>query len=156
MKNEEAKPSPTQSSSSRDVLRNVSLIIIGSEAGFLGVSGNPDYAASKSAVQIGLMLSLTSDATKIHQQARVNAICPGAVDTVQFQRECDEDPTGTLRWIESEATVPLREPVSQDHIARACLVLASDKWSGSTTGQALRIDGGKTGRLLWDQPRKIT
>jgi NAD(P)-dependent dehydrogenase (short-subunit alcohol dehydrogenase family) len=131
-------------------LRNVSLIIIGSEAGFLGACGNPDYAASKSAVQSGLMLSLAADAARLVQHARVNAICPGAVDTPQFRRECDEDSTGMVKWVESEATVPLRVPVSREHIARACLVLASDRWSGSTTGQAIRIDSGKSGRVFWN------
>ncbi|KAL3294521.1 SET domain-containing protein 5 [Colletotrichum asianum] len=36
--------------------RNFSLIIIGSEAGIMGVPGNPDYASSKSAVQYGLII----------------------------------------------------------------------------------------------------
>ena len=57
--------------------RNVSLIIIGSEAGTFGVLGNPDYAASKSAVQYGLVRSLAPDAARILATARVNAIAPG-------------------------------------------------------------------------------
>ncbi|KAF4822670.1 2,5-dichloro-2,5-cyclohexadiene-1,4-diol dehydrogenase [Colletotrichum siamense] len=50
--------------------QNLSLIIIGSEAGIMGVPGNPDYAASKSAVQYGLMLSLAPDAmVSIHKRS---------------------------------------------------------------------------------------
>lgn len=133
----------------RDTLRNVSLVIIGSEAGVLGVSSNADYAASKSAIQYGLMKSLAPDATRILDRAIVNAIAPGAVDTPQFRKECAADP-GAL-WIDAQATVVSRKAVAIEHIARTCVLLASEKWSGSTTGQVIRVDGGKSGRLFWDQ-----
>lgn len=139
------KSATTQLSSTK----NISFIVIGSEAGVLGVPGNPDYAASKSAVQGGLLLSLAPDAANIHPRARVNAICPGAVNTPQFQKECAVDDTNTVKWVEAEASVVLRKPVELMDIARFCLVLASERWSGSTTGQAMRIDGGKSGRLYW-------
>lgn len=130
--------------------------MIGSEAGVLGVPGNPDYAASKSAVQYGLMLSLAPDATRIFSEARVNAVAPGAVDTPQFRRECAEDTTDQSRWLDSEATVASRRPVEMDHIARLCLMLASDKWSGSTTGQVLQVDNGKSGRVFWSREGEAT
>ena len=130
-------------------MKNVSFIAIGSEAGILGVPGNSDYAASKSAVQNGLVLSLAPDAANIHSTARVNAICPGAVNTPQFQKECAGDESSTIKWIESEASVILHKPVELMDIARYCLFLASDRWSGSITGQSMRIDGGKSGRLYW-------
>lgn len=104
-------------------------------------------------MQYGLTLSLAPDAAKIFPDARVNAICPGCVDTPMYRRECEADPQGILMWVESEATVPLRRPVGIDHIARACLMLASDRWSGSTTGQAIQIDCGKSGRLFWHKSR---
>lgn len=132
-----------------NTMKNISFVVIGSEAGILGVPGNPDYAASKSAVQGGLVLSLAPDAANIHPRARVNAICPGAVNTPQFQKECARDDTNTVKWIESEASVTLRKPVELIDIARYCLFLASERWSGSTTGQSVRIDGGKSGRLYW-------
>ncbi|KAF4996918.1 hypothetical protein FDECE_12241 [Fusarium decemcellulare] len=134
--------------------KNISLIIIGSEAGILGVPGNADYAASKSAVQYGLTLSLAPDAANIHPRARVNAVCPGAVDTAQFRRECAENPSSPVRWIESEATVASRKPVQTEDVARLCLTLASERWSASTTGQVLRVDGGKSGRLYWDNENR--
>jgi NAD(P)-dependent dehydrogenase (short-subunit alcohol dehydrogenase family) len=134
-----------------DRLQNVSFITIGSEAGVLGVPGNPDYAASKSAVQYGLTLSLAPDAARICPRARVNAICPGPVDTEQFRRECTEDKTSTIKWTEAEATVALKKPVKIEDIAKLCLYLASERWSSSTTAQCIRIDGGKSGRLYWDR-----
>lgn len=132
--------------------KNVSLIIIGSEAGVLGVPGNADYAASKSAIQYGLMLSLAPEARKVTSPpslARVNAIAPGAVDTPQFRKECATD--STLVWQESQATVASREAVKTEHVARTCLMLASDRWSGSINGQVIRVDGGKSGRLFWSK-----
>lgn len=130
---------------------NISLIIIGSEAGIWGVPGNPDYAASKSAVQNGLMLSLAPDAVRIHPRARVNAICPGAVDTACFRAECAQDALGTMRWNEAEATVSSRRPVQTQDIAKLCLTLASEEWSPSINGQMLRVDGGKSGKVFWDR-----
>ena len=130
---------------------NVSLIIIGSEAGTFGVLGNPDYSCSKSAVQFGLVRSLAPDAARILAKARVNAIAPGAVETAQFHKECLEDSTGRRRWIDAEATVASRRPVQMRHIAKLCLMLASDEWSGSTTGQVIPVDGGKSGQLYWAQ-----
>jgi NAD(P)-dependent dehydrogenase (short-subunit alcohol dehydrogenase family) len=128
-------------------LRNVSLIIIGSEAGVFGVTGNPDYSASKSAIQYGLVKSLMKDAVAIHPRARVNAIAPGAVHTTQFDKECKEDPS--MLYVAGQATVAMRAPVPIDQVAKCCLFLASESWSGSITGQVIQVDGGKSGRVLW-------
>lgn len=51
-------------------LRNVSLIVVGSESGIFGEKGNADYASGKSAVQGGLVKSLAADAVKIWPSAR--------------------------------------------------------------------------------------
>lgn len=130
---------------------NVSLIIIGSEAGALGVAGNADYAASKSAVQYGLVMSLAPDAASVHPRARVNAICPGAVDTPAFRSECTSDASGMVKWVEAEATTASRRPTRAEDVARLCLVLSSDRWSASTNAQAIRVDSGKSGRVYWSK-----
>ncbi|KAK2773899.1 short-chain dehydrogenase reductase sdr [Colletotrichum kahawae] len=57
--------------------KNLSLIIIGSEAGIMGVPGNPDYAASKSAVQYGLMLSLAPRRCENQPQGESERDLPG-------------------------------------------------------------------------------
>lgn len=145
-------PKSTPEASQR--LNNVSFIIIGSEAGVLGVPGNADYAASKSAVQYGLTLSLAPDAARICPHARVNAVCPGAVDTERFRRECADDNRTSLKWTEAEATVALKKPVKIEDIAKQCLFLTSERWSSSTTAQFVRIDGGKSGRLYWNKEGK--
>ena len=51
-------------------LRNVSLVIVGSESGTFGERGNADYAGSKSAVQFGLVRSLMADAARVYEGAR--------------------------------------------------------------------------------------
>lgn len=51
-------------------LRNVSLIIVGSESGTFGERGNADYASSKSAVQFGMVQSLMADAARVYPGAR--------------------------------------------------------------------------------------
>jgi len=99
--------------------RNVCLVIIGSEAGTFGVTGNADYSASKSAIQYGLVQSLVKDVVKIHPRARVNAVAPGPVDTPQFRRECAED--NNAMWLEAEATVALKIPVPIEMVARSVL-----------------------------------
>ncbi|KAF5968928.1 hypothetical protein FBULB1_10494 [Fusarium bulbicola] len=155
VKESDAKPNgvngshATTSISSDSKANNISLIIIGSEAGDFGVVGNPDYAASKAAVQFGLVLSLAPDAARVNPSARVNSISPGAVGTQRFSAECAEDSSGALRWIESEATVAQKKAVDVEGIAKMCLVLASEKWSPSVTGQNVRLNGGKSGKLFW-------
>jgi hypothetical protein len=51
-------------------MKNVSLIIVGSESGHFGERGNADYAAGKSAVQGGLLKSLMGDVSRIWPTAR--------------------------------------------------------------------------------------
>ena len=63
----------------REVERNGrgSLVMIGSTAGLFGEAGHADYAAAKSAVVHGLLLSLKNEIVRIAPLGRVNAVCPG-------------------------------------------------------------------------------
>ncbi|VVT43840.1 uncharacterized protein SAPINGB_P000172 [Magnusiomyces paraingens] len=127
--------------------RNLSLIIIGSESGHFGELGNPDYAAGKSAVQVGLLQSLRKDLVLVHPRARANAVAPGPVNTAQFQRETNENKD--QYWLDCEATTALKRPVSLEGVARAIVFLASETWSGDIMGQVVNVDSGKNGKLLW-------
>ena len=147
-------------------LRNVSLIIMGSESGRFGVRTMAAYAAGKSAVQYGLMYSLALDAPRIFPRARVNAIAPGAVETERFKVESKEF-GAEWRWRECEATyvyfectemtiadkysVPMAKPIPPEDVARTILFLASERYSGSVHGQLIPIDAGKGGNLVWTQ-----
>jgi len=115
--------------------RNVSAVVIGSEAGSLGVSVNAAYSTSKAAIQFGLVRSLARDVVAIHPRARVNAVAPGPVDTPQFRRECADDPEAL--WRESQATVAMKVPVKMEAVARACLFLVSENFAGHITGKPL-------------------
>ena len=54
-----------------------SLVLVGSTAGLFGEAGHADYAAAKSAIVRGLLLSLKNEVVRIGSRARVNAVCPG-------------------------------------------------------------------------------
>jgi NAD(P)-dependent dehydrogenase (short-subunit alcohol dehydrogenase family) len=122
---------------------NRSLIVFGSEAGIWGVN-NVDYAASKAALH-GLVQSFAADPMVQAHGARVNLIAPGVVDTPQFQLENENDPDDTWRQL---ATVVQAKAVPIEAVARTCLYLASDNFSGSLTAQTIRVDGGRSGRLF--------
>lgn len=51
-------------------MRNVGLVMIGSESGTFGERGNADYAAGKAAVQVGLLQSLKGDVVRVYPTAR--------------------------------------------------------------------------------------
>lgn len=127
--------------------RNIAAVLFGSEAGSFGVSTCAPYAASKAAIQVGLVKSVARDAVTINPRCRVNAVAPGPVATKQFLKECEDDPAAL--WREAQATVALRQPVSIDAVARACLFLASDNFASNITGQVLPVDCGKNGTLMW-------
>ncbi|KAL2866150.1 SDR family NAD(P)-dependent oxidoreductase [Aspergillus lucknowensis] len=129
--------------------KNVSLILIGSESGHFGERGNPDYAAGKSAVQYGLLRSLSADVPRVFKGARVNALAPGPVDTPAFREECSENPRQL--WLDARATTATRRPVPEEAVAKGALFLASENFSGSIMGQILNIDGGKQGKVLWTE-----
>ncbi|EON63073.1 hypothetical protein W97_02300 [Coniosporium apollinis CBS 100218] len=129
--------------------RNVGLIMVGSESGWFGERSNADYAASKSAVQVGLLQSLKSDVPRVWPGARVNAIAPGPVDTARFKEECKQDPN--QYYLDAQATTALCKPVPVEAVARSIVFLASEKWSGNVHGQVLNVDSGKQGKLMWSR-----
>jgi len=128
-------------------LKNVNLIIVGSESGHWGERSNCDYSTSKSAVQGGLLQSLKGDVPRIWDGARVNAIAPGAVDTPRFREECKADPEQMYK--DAIGTVAMRKPVAIDVVARSIVFLASEHWSGNIHGQVLNVDSGKMGKVMW-------
>jgi len=131
-----------------EILDNVSFVIMGSEAGHFGVRTCAPYAASKSAVQGGLLQSLRADAPRIYPRARVNAIAPGAVDTERFRAETGGPGTREW-WAECVGTTALGEPVPCEAVARTALFLASETWSGNVSGQCVNVDSGKMGAVMW-------
>jgi len=114
-------------------------------ASVLGLVGDPDLAAYCAAK--GGVLALTKAAALAYGPAgiRVNAICPGDVDTpmVRDYFNNDPDPEALRRRISSEYA--LRRIAEPREIAEAALFLASDA-SSFVTATALVIDGGLTAK----------
>jgi 3-oxoacyl-[acyl-carrier protein] reductase len=121
-----------------------SLVMVGSTAGLFGEAGHADYAAAKSAVVHGLLLSLKNEIVRVAPLGRVNAVCPGWTES-PMTRTTLTDPEVIRR---ATRTMPLRKVAQPDDVARQVVVLASDELSGHVTGQIVVVAGGMEGRVL--------
>src|SRR5215211_337861 len=124
--------------------RGGSLVLVGSTAGLFGEAGHADYAAAKSAIVGGLLLSLKNEVVRIAPRARVNAVCPGWTASPMTRAELD-DPE-LVRGV--TRTMPLRKVARPEDVAAHVVVLASDELSGHVTGQIVTVAGGMEGRVL--------
>jgi 3-oxoacyl-[acyl-carrier protein] reductase len=129
----------------REVERNGhgSLVLVGSTAGRFGEAGHADYAAAKSAIQGGLLLSLKNEIVRIGARARVNAVAPGWTYSPMTRGELDQSVVDRIT-----RTMALRKVASADDVARAVVTLASDELSGHVTGETITVAGGMEGRTL--------
>ena len=111
-----------------------SMINTASISGLHGDGGAVAYAASKAAV-INLTRAMSMDHAS--QGIRVNAICPGTIETPPVMRMM-EDSTALEVNLRAHAIGRLGRP---DEIASAALWLASDE-SSFVSGEAIVVDGG--------------
>jgi NAD(P)-dependent dehydrogenase (short-subunit alcohol dehydrogenase family) len=110
-----------------------------SVSAFANVGGNIAYGSSKGAIMSMTRILAIEYA---RENIRVNAICPGVIDTPMNQRnlEKSEDHDAVIeRWM---SVTPLGRMGTPEEIARTVLYLASDM-SSFTTGIGLLIDGGR-------------
>ncbi len=112
-----------------------SVVNISSHAGFSGVGSSSAYAASKGALNT-LTLSL---ARALAPDVRVNAVCPGFVDTGWMSRKLDDESLAAFKK-RSAAISPLKRLVSPAEVAEAVSWFALG--GPSITGQLLVIDAG--------------
>jgi len=131
----------------REVERNGagSLVLVGSTAGIFGEAGHADYAAAKSAILVGLLLSLKNEVVRIAPRARVNAVAPGWTESPMTRGLVDEERVRAL-----SRTMALRRVAQPEDVARQVVVLASDELSGHVTGQVVTVAGGMEGRVVHD------
>lgn len=111
------------------------VINMGSKNGLDGEFGYAHYNASKGGV---IMLTKTLALELAHLGIRVNAVCPGYIQT-PMSMEIDS-PEFTQRFV--NRYIPMKRSGKVEDVAPAFLFLASDE-SSFMTGQVLVIDGGQ-------------
>lgn len=105
------------------------IVNIGSGAALRGLPGSTAYSASKAAV-VAFTQSLGDEIRKIERNIRINAICPGPVDTEMFQK------SERREFILAAGG----DVTSVDEMGYAAVYLASDL-SGVMNSQVLTLRG---------------
>ena len=122
--------------------RRGAIVNTASVAGLVATPGMPAYVASKHAV-IGLTKTAAGEVAR--HGIRVNAVCPGPVDTRMIHsleaQLNPSDPAAVSRAYQS--AIPLGRYVTTDEIANTVLFLCSDL-AAAITGAQYVVDGGRT------------
>jgi 3-oxoacyl-[acyl-carrier protein] reductase len=119
------------------------LILVGSTAGIFGEAGHADYAAAKSAVLGGLLLSLKNEVVRRNPLARVNAVAPGWTESPMTRGHVSEE-----QVLRISRTMALRKVAQPVDVAAQVVALASPVLSGHVTGQVVTVAGGMEGRVV--------
>jgi len=115
-----------------------SVINVASFAAIIGAATSQiSYTASKGAV---LSMSRELAVQFARQGIRVNALCPGTVDTPLLQRIWGDDPAAAQRRL---VHIPVGRLAQPREIVNAALFLASDE-SSYVNGATFVVDGGVT------------
>jgi NAD(P)-dependent dehydrogenase (short-subunit alcohol dehydrogenase family) len=115
------------------------IVNMASNFGLVGSNGMPAYSASKHGV-VGLTKTAALEYAK--SGIRVNAVCPGPVQTPLIDKILRAQPELAAQIIEA---IKDREPIGRmgqpEEIAEAVVWLCSDAAS-FVTGTAMAVDGG--------------
>jgi NAD(P)-dependent dehydrogenase (short-subunit alcohol dehydrogenase family) len=124
-----------------------SIVLTASVAGIRANAGGAPYSASKAGV---INLAQTAANSLLGTGVRVNAICPGLIETGMTQELFEaarergkQDKIGQLN--------PLQRAGAPEEIAAMALFLASDE-SSYVNGQAFPVDGGLSSTLPFTRP----
>ena len=110
------------------------IVNISSVAGLMGLEVAPHYAAAKAGI-LGFTRSVGREVAS--RGIRVNALCPGFIDTPLL------DPLPPVTRLIAERQTPLGRLGRPEEIAAAAAFLASDEAS-FITGQTVSVSGGLT------------
>ena len=106
-----------------------------SVAGLVGFQGIPAYVASKHGI-VGL--TKTAALEYARNGVRVNAVCPGVIQTPMIERFTHSDPEAEKQLIRME---PIGRMAGPEEVAALAVWLCSDKAS-FITGYPYAVDGG--------------
>lgn len=112
-----------------------SIVNVASIAGVVGNGSSVAYAASKGALNT-MTLSL---ARALAPEIRVNAVCPGFVETRWLQQGFGEQVYAQAK-ARYEETVPLKQTISPEAVSDAVVWLLLG--AGLTTGEFILVDSG--------------
>lgn len=123
-----------------------SIVALSSISGVVGAASLGAYAISKHAV-VGLVRSAALEAGR--HGVRVNAVCPGPVDSDMMRRLdralSDRDPQRASGQADAAKALPLQRYVSAMEVARMAAFLCSED-AASCHGGTYMVDGGFTAR----------
>src|SRR5665213_4568930 len=108
-----------------------------SGAGIIGIKGSPAYTAAKHGV-LGLTKAAALDYAA--QNIRINAVCPGYIETPMMERFTGGTAEGRAKVVAEEPVGRMGKP---EEIAEAVVWLCSDA-AAFVVGHAMVIDGGQT------------
>jgi NAD(P)-dependent dehydrogenase (short-subunit alcohol dehydrogenase family) len=116
------------------------ILFTASKTGLVAQTDSPVYCASKGAV---VMLAKALALDYATRGIRVNALCPGVIDTPMLREFADSRSDPDAAWRSYEAAQPIGRLGTPEECADAALWLVSDEAS-FVTGVALPVDGGFT------------
>lgn len=122
--------------------RSGAIVNTSSVAGINGTPGMPAYCASKHAV---LGLTKTAAGEVGRSGIRVNAVCPGPIDTRMIRAIQGQIDPANPQAVEEryQSSLPIGRYGTVDEVANLVLFLCSDLASNMTGGQYV-TDGGRT------------
>jgi len=116
------------------------ILFTASKTGLVAQTDSPVYCASKGAV---VLLAKALGLDYAARGIRVNALCPGIIDTPMLRHFADAMPDPAATWATYGAAQPMGRLGTPDECAAAALWLVSSEAS-FVTGVALPVDGGFT------------
>jgi len=116
------------------------ILFTASKTGLVAQTDSPVYCASKGAV---VLLAKALGLDYATRGIRVNALCPGIIDTPMLRHFADAMPDPAAAWAAYGAAQPMGRLGTPEECATAALWLVSSEAS-FVTGVALPVDGGFT------------